>query len=98
MIWKGLIGINVAVATIFVVLIIVLLVGFGVSGLGEFAIVTSFWLLPLLVILDLAVLAVFILLKQPKGKELTRPLIWVVSTGAAAFLLITVYVGLASVS
>jgi hypothetical protein len=96
--WKVVIGVNVALIVLFLILITLKLVGVNVTGLGEFAIVTSFWLLPLLLVADIAVLASYILVKQPKGRDLLRPIIWVAGTGLAAFLTISVYVGIASVS
>ena len=80
--WKVVIGVNVALIVLFLILITLKLVGVNVTGLGEFAIVTSF----------------YILVKQPKGRDLLRPIIWVAGTGLAAFLTISVYVGIASVS
>jgi len=98
LVWKVVIGINLLLVVIPLVLIGLKLGGINVEGLGEVAIISSFWLIPLIIVADLAVLGSYFLFTQAKLQDLVKPAIWVGGSCLAAFLAISGYVTFVSVS
>ena len=92
MVWKGVIGLNVVLAALFVIFLVLKLTKLAGATFSAGAVGTPFWLLPTLLILDMLVLVAYFVVKHPKVSEVTKIATWVGVSFGAVFVTSIAYV------
>lgn len=77
LIWKAVSGLHIVLGVIFLVFLALRLMKLGGAEFSAGAVGTPFLILPALLVIDLAALGVFFVLKRPKMSELYKYAIWV---------------------
>jgi hypothetical protein len=96
-IWKGVISLNFVIAVLFLLFVVLRLVGISNSEFQAGALGTPFWLLPVLLIAELAVAVVYGFMKRPKLSEVTSILMWLGIGLGVAFVCAIAFVVYASI-
>ena len=92
LVWKAVIGLNSVISLAFIVFLVLKLTKLLGSTFSAGAVGTPFWLLPTLLVLDMAVLGVYFFAEHPKLRDMSKIAIWIGVSLLAVFVTSIAYV------